>query len=151
MLKNSINHLHEKKQKNKKTKKRLEKIGETIKKTTHQAKPLEILKIIDINSVTIEQKHNNSSSFNSTLQLISGISSDLQKLFTNFNGTTIFVFLKITFSPSTTVFPNNLTLNLKDLKLVPPVNTLFHLQNTSISYLSCQNDWNFIPRDYTLA
>ena len=113
------------KQKNKK--KKTEKIGETIKKTTHQAKPMEISNIIDINSVTIEQKHNNSSSFNSTLQLISGISSDLQKLFTYFNGTAIFVFLKITFSPSATVFPNNLTLNLKDLKLVPPVNTLFHL------------------------
>ena len=116
-----------KKTKKQKNKKKPEKIGETIKKTTHQAKPLEILNIIDINSVTIEQKHNNSSSFNSTLQLISGISSDLQKLFTYFNGTAIFVFLKITFSPSATVFPNNLTLNLKDLKLVPPVNTLFHL------------------------
>ena len=108
-------------------KKKTEKIGETIKKTNHQGKPMEIPNIIDINSVTIEQKHNNSSSFNSTLQLISGISSNLQKLFTYFNGTAIFVFLKITFSPSATVSPNNLTLNLKDLKLVPPVNTLFHL------------------------
>ena len=127
MLKNSTNHLHEKNKQTKKQNKKTEKIGETIKKTTHQAKPMEIPNIIDINSVTIEQKHNNSSSFNSTLQLISGISSDLQKLFTYFNGTAIFVFLKITFSPSATVFPNNLTLNLKDLKLVPPVNTLFHL------------------------
>ena len=127
MLKNSTNHLHEKNKQTKKQKKKTEKIGETIKKTTHQAKPMEIPNIIDINSVTIEQKHNNSSSFNSTLQLISGISSDLQKLFTYFNGTTIFVFLKITFFPSTTVFPNHLTLNLKDLKLLPPVNTLFHL------------------------
>ena len=127
MLKNSTNHLHEKNKQTKKQKQKTEKIGETIKKTTHQAKPMEIPNIIDINSVTIEQKHNNSSSFNSTLQLISGISSDLQKLFTYFNGTAIFVFLKITFSSSATVSPNNLTLNLKDLKLVPPVNTLFHL------------------------
>ena len=34
-------------------------------------------------------------SFNSTLQLINGISSDLQKLFTYFNGTAIVTFLKI--------------------------------------------------------
>ena len=54
MLKNSINHLHEKKTKKQKNKKKPEKIGETIKKTTHQAKPLEILNIIDINSVTID-------------------------------------------------------------------------------------------------
>ena len=34
-------------------------------------------------------------SFNSTLQLINGISSDLQKLLKCFNGTTIAAFLKI--------------------------------------------------------
>ena len=33
-------------------------------------------------------------SFNSTLQLINGISSDLQKLLKYFNGTTIVAFLK---------------------------------------------------------
>ena len=55
--------------------------------------------------------------FNSTQQLINCISSDLQKLLKYFNGTAIAAFLKIPFAPSATLFPNNLVLYLKDLKL----------------------------------
>ena len=47
-------------------------------------------------------------SFNSTLQLIKYISSNLQKVPSYFNGTVVFVFLKIPFDPSATVFPKNL-------------------------------------------
>ena len=61
-------------------------------------------------------------SFNSTLQLISGISSNLQKLLKYFNGTAIIAFLTIplaSFGLSwTTVFPNILDLCSKDLKLL---------------------------------
>ena len=45
------------------------------------------------------------------------ISSDLQKLLRYFNGTAIVVFFNIPFAPSATVFPNNLALYSKDLKL----------------------------------
>ena len=55
--------------------------------------------------------------FNSTQQLINCISSDLQKLLKYFNGTAIAAFFKISFAPSATLFPNNLALYLKDLKL----------------------------------
>ena len=54
--------------------------------------------------------------FNSTLQLINGISSDHQKLLRYFNGTVMAVFFRIPLLPSATVFPNNLALYLKDLK-----------------------------------
>ena len=56
-------------------------------------------------------------SFNCTLQLINGVSSDLQKLLKYFNGTAIIAFPKTPFVPSETVFSNNLDLYLKDLKL----------------------------------
>ena len=60
-------------------------------------------------------------SFNSTLQVINGISSDLQKLCKYFNGTAIVAFLKIPFGGFSAdwaaLFPNNLTLYLKNLKL----------------------------------
>ena len=59
------------------------------------------------------------SPFNSTLQLINYISSDLQKLLRYFNGTAI-VFFKIPSllfgAGSATVSPTNLVLYLKDLK-----------------------------------
>ena len=55
-------------------------------------------------------------SFNWTMQLINGISSDLQTLFRYFYVTAIVVFLKIPFVPSASVFPNYLVLYLKDLK-----------------------------------
>ena len=55
-------------------------------------------------------------SLNSTLQLTSGISGDLQKLFEYFNGIAIVAFFKILFAPSASVFSNNLALLLKDLK-----------------------------------
>ena len=56
--------------------------------------------------------------FNSTLQLISGISSDLHKLLWYFNGTAIVVFFDIPLFQSALVFPNNLALYLKDLKSI---------------------------------
>ena len=49
-------------------------------------------------------------SFNSTLHLINGISSDGQKLLTYLNGTTIAAFFRIELFQSATVFFNNLTL-----------------------------------------
>ena len=49
-------------------------------------------------------------SFDSTLQLINDISSDLQKLPKYFNGTARVTFFRIPFAPSVSVFPNNLTL-----------------------------------------
>ena len=53
---------------------------------------------------------------NSTLQLINGISSDFEKLFIYFHGTAVAVCRKIPFL-SAVVFPNNLVLYMKDLKL----------------------------------
>ena len=55
------------------------------------------------------------SSFNSTPQLISGISSDLQKLLRYFNCMANVVFLKIPFPLSANVFPNNLALLYIDI------------------------------------
>ena len=52
------------------------------------------------------------SSFDSTLQLINAISSDLEKLLTYSNGTAIVASLKTVFSTSTDVFFNNLALYL---------------------------------------
>ena len=61
-------------------------------------------------------------SFNSTLQLINGISIGFQKLLKYFNDTAIVTFLKIPLAAFgagwATLFPNNLTLCLKDLKLL---------------------------------
>ena len=56
-------------------------------------------------------------SFNSILQLTNGILSGLQKLPEHFNGTAIFVFSRIPFATWATVFPINLDLEMKDLKL----------------------------------
>ena len=59
-------------------------------------------------------------SFNSTFQLITGISSDLQKLLTYFSGAAIVVTFRIPLAYFglgwASVFPNNLALNSKDLK-----------------------------------
>ena len=55
-------------------------------------------------------------SFNSTLQLINGTSSFLQKLLKYFNGTAIVTFFKSLFAPFSAVFSNNLALDSKDLK-----------------------------------
>ena len=57
-------------------------------------------------------------SFNSTLQWINGISSDLQRLLKYFNGTAIVTFLKIAFALSLSMFSNNLVLYPKYLKLL---------------------------------
>ena len=56
--------------------------------------------------------------FNSTLQLINGISSDVQTLLEYFNGTAIVVFSKIPLVLPALVFSNNLSLHLKDLELL---------------------------------
>ena len=53
-----------------------------------------------------------------TLQLVNKISSDLQKLCKYFNDTAIVALLKIPCAPSVTVFPNNLALYSKDLKVL---------------------------------
>ena len=55
-------------------------------------------------------------SFNSTLQLIAGISNDLQKLLRCFNDTAIVAVPKIELFPSATLLSNTLALYLKDLK-----------------------------------
>ena len=55
-------------------------------------------------------------SFSSTLQLISGISCDHQKLLGHFNGTATVAFFRIELFPSAAVVPNNLALYSKDLK-----------------------------------
>ena len=54
--------------------------------------------------------------FNSSLQLINGISSEFQKLLENFNGTAIVVFFGFPVAPLAFAFPNNLALYLKNLK-----------------------------------
>ena len=46
-------------------------------------------------------------SFNSILQLINSISNDLKTLLKYFNDTAFVAFLKISFSPLASVFPNN--------------------------------------------
>ena len=74
-------------------------------------------------------------SFNSTFQLINGISSDIQKLLKFCNGTAIVAFLEIRLAASgadcATLFPNNFALYLKDLKLL--VFAMFLLKLTAAS------------------
>ena len=58
-------------------------------------------------------------SSNYTLQLINGISSNLQKLLKHFNGTATVAYFRIPlvlFGLGWPLFPNNLALYLKDLK-----------------------------------
>ena len=57
-------------------------------------------------------------SFNLILQLINGISSDLQGLLKYINGTAIFALNKIVVATFEAFFYNNLALYLKDLKLL---------------------------------
>ena len=54
----------------------------------------------------------------STLQLINGISNDLQKLLKYFNGTTIFTPSFFLFAPSASVLPIRFDLYLKDEELL---------------------------------
>ena len=56
-------------------------------------------------------------SFNFIFQLINDISSNLEKLLKYFNGRGIIAILKFLFASSISVFPNNLVLYLKELKL----------------------------------
>ena len=53
----------------------------------------------------------------SILQLTNGIQNDLEKITKYFNGTAIFAFFRIPLVPSASVFPNNLPLYSKDLKV----------------------------------
>ena len=55
---------------------------------------------------------------NSTLQLINGISNDLQNLLEYFNGTATVVFSKIPLALPASVLSNDLALHLKDLELL---------------------------------
>ena len=55
--------------------------------------------------------------YNSIFQLINGASSNTQKLLKYFNGTAIVAFSRIPFVSSASLFPNNLALHSKDLKL----------------------------------
>ena len=57
-------------------------------------------------------------SFNFTLQLINAMSSDLQKLLRFVNGTAIVSFYRIQVAAA--VYPINLVLYLKDLKVLLP-------------------------------
>ena len=76
------------------------------------------------------------SSFSSTLQLINGISSDLQKLLRYSNGTGIVAFFKILFALPASIFPNNLALYWKDLK--SPVFSMSELKIVASSL-----EWNY--------
>ena len=67
-------------------------------------------------------------------------------LLTYFNGTVIVAFLKISFSPFVTVFPNNLALYSKDFKLLLKI-----IKNKTINILLFQKDFNHILSDYTLS
>ena len=57
-------------------------------------------------------------SFNSILKLINSILGDLQKLLRYFNDTAIVSFFRIPFNSLAFVFPNNLALYSKELKLL---------------------------------
>ena len=74
-------------------------------------------------------------SFNSTLQRINNISSDLQKLLKYINGTAIVTFFRTPLaSPGAgwaSVFPSNLALNLKYLKLLLSAITILKLVASS--------------------
>ena len=66
-------------------------------------------------------------SFNSTLQLINHISSDLQKLLKYFFGTAIMAFFRIFLlfgAGWASVSPTNLALYIKDLKTTSPISAL---------------------------
>ena len=56
--------------------------------------------------------------FSFMLQLVNGISNDIQKLLKYFNGTSIVAFFRIPIASSASVLPKNLALYLKDLKLL---------------------------------
>ena len=71
-------------------------------------------------------------SFNSSLQLINGISSDLRTLLRYFNSAAIFVFSKNPFVPSASVFPNKLALYLKHMKALPSAITTLKLVVSSL-------------------
>ena len=72
-------------------------------------------------------------SFNSTLQLINEISSDLQKLPRYFDGTAIVVFLKSSFGSSAPLIPNNLTLYLQPYKII--ITSISALKSVASSFV----------------
>ena len=67
--------------------------------------------------------------FNSILQLIHDISSDYQKLLSDFNGTAIFAFSRTLVAA---VLPNNLVFYLKDLKSLVSATVLLKLVASSL-------------------
>ena len=83
----------------------------------------------------------------STLQLINGISSDLQKLLGYFNGKGIAKFLEIPFAWWPSVSPNNLALNMEDLKRMSAIfyQILFFSPNNSPSKIM-KKVFNFIEK-----
>ena len=93
--------------------------------------------------------------FNSTLQLINDITSDLPRLLRYFNSTKIVVFLKIPYVLIATVFSNNLALYLKDSKLSEFTISLLRLVASSlektINYLWCQDNLNYVLTSYILT
>ena len=88
----------------------------------------------------------------STLQLINGISKDLQKLPEHFNGTAIFTPSFFLFAPSTTVSPIRFDLYLKDEELLfvilifPIILSLLKFHKLPEMY---QNNYHYIQLDYT--
>ena len=59
-------------------------------------------------------------------------SNDLQKLLKYFNGTAIVAFFRIPFSPSASVFSNNLVFHLKNLK--PSVFSILAFKLVALSF-----------------
>ena len=89
-------------------------------------------------------------SFNSTLELINGVSSDLHILRKFFNGTAIVVLFRIPLAAIVglaNVFPTSSALNFKDLK-----SRVFAISAFKFVGSSCfKNNLNYIILDYTLA
>ena len=67
-----------------------------------------------------------------SLQLMNNISSDCQKLLIYFNGAAVVPFYRIELLSFATVFPNNLALNLKDLKVLVFAMISFKLAASSL-------------------
>ena len=65
--------------------------------------------------------------FNSPLQLINGILIDLPKLLKILMAKQMLHFFRIPLAPSSSVFPNNLAIYLKDLKLLVLVKSALKL------------------------
>ena len=69
------------------------------------------------------------------IQLISGISNDLQKLLKYFSGTTIFTFSFFLFAPSALVLPINFDLYLNDEEFSAVISIKVPLLSIGCSFL----------------